>query len=154
MRNNSCGPVSSAWYLWLHTLSGQTIGNQPAFFRTPPPSPTQTFPCTFLLLYIRTNLTLTMVCTCCVSLLGFFTIVSPPFHFFCPLLLFDMDHWTFHQLLWIPPFAHPALFMKPFFCLAWLFFFFFFLKHIYTKSWCVALSADIRKVSFQCARLI
>lgn len=34
------------------------------------------------------------------------------------------------------------------------FFCFFFLKHIYTKSWCVALSADIRKVSFQCARLI
>lgn len=104
---------------------------------SPRPSPTQTFPCTFMLPYIRTNLTLTMVCTCSVSLLGAFTVVSPPFHFFCPLLLFDMDHWIFHQLLWIPPFAHPALFMKPFFCLAWLFFFVVFFKaYLYKELVC------------------
>lgn len=145
MWNNACGPVSSPWYLWLHSVSSQASGNQLALFHLPSsplacadlPGPSSAPLCCQKL---EPN-SVSQWCLPVKCLLTLFLSSQPAF----PSSFVCSSFW--HEALNISsapldfPLCPSSSFHEtPLLSVEsnW-----YFLKHIYAKSWCVALCADI-----------
>lgn len=111
----------------------------------PPPKkcrPLCPFLCTFVLPCIRAKFSLELVPTCKSS--PWFYSSQPAFpssphnSTSLPAVAFDMKHWIFHQIPWIPLCPSSSLLNPSFVSQKQL----VFLKHIYTKNWRVACCAE------------